>query len=358
MGTRWGTIFVCLFLVTGACGDDGAPGGGEDASTTPDAVVTDATPPADASPPDAMNCPAPAAGDVGGACADDGDCTAANSICVDEGENFPAVGYCVNECMSDTDCATGSSCVDIIEPSPFAALNTAGGGPPDKLCMPNCCANDTCGDGLLCSNVLAVTIPLDKNACLPGDIAATDHDSCDSFGDCNEESFCVTGPDAPGGFCAQFGCIVGDNTTCTIGTNSLCIGEGVGGMGACFKQCTMDSECREAEGYQCLSIGALSICAHATFGNGCGADADCGLSPWTCDTGQPGGYCTIACDPAGANVCGQDAVCIDRTGGDPSDAYCADLCMGSGSQGDCRTGYFCAGGSPGGQGACIPAPMP
>jgi len=340
--------------MTGACGDDDGSSGNEDAAVVADAAdVADATPVADAGIPDAMNCPAPAAGQVGGTCTMDSDCTGTNPICVDEEEQFPSEGFCTFACTLDAECGAGASCVDIIEGGggAFAALNQHGGGPPDKICLPDCCAGDRCSDGQLCLSVLASQIPLEKNACVPGNGNASDHDACESFGDCNEESVCITGPESPGGMCAQFNCIVGDNSTCEHGTNSLCVGGGVGGPGACFKQCTADSECRMAEGYQCLSIGALSICTHVGFGAACTATSDCGVAPWTCDTGQPGGYCTTPCDAAGgpSDQCGEDAICIDPDANPTNDNdYCADTCTGPGT---CRPNYTCNGG-----GVCVPSP--
>lgn len=292
-----------------------------------------------------MLCPAPAFGSVGGPCDTDGDC-GINHFCADEGEGFPADGYCTFECAVNTDCPSGSSCVDI-------TTTSGGGGGPDKLCLPDCCAGDTCADGMICSDVIAGFIPLDANACVPGDSAAHDHDACTDFGQCNKDSACLAGPENPGGNCAQVGCVVGDNTTCAD-ANSICIGPNIGGQGACYKSCDTSADCRASEGYQCFDIGALSVCGHSGFGDPCTAAADCGVSPWTCDTGQTGGYCTIPCDPMG-NDCGDNGVCHDADGNPATqDAYCADVCRGAG-QGSCRTGYTCFGGSAMTDGYCLPA---
>lgn len=336
--------------MTGGCGDDG--GSATDASVTPDSAVTDATVP-DAALPDAQVCVAPAAGAIGGACTDDLDCgdPIDGYFCVNAEENFPAQGYCTRSCTMNTDCDANSQCVDIVEPTPPALHR--GGGAPDMLCLPNCCAGDTCAAGFLCQDTIAGTIPLDKQACTPGNGDASDHDACEGFYDCNGDSFCITGPESPNGMCAQVGCIVGDNTTCTHGANSICVGQTVGGPGFCVQQCTLDADCRESEGYQCLMFGGLSVCAHRGFGDACVADGDCGADPWTCDVAQPNGYCTIACDPANLSAeCGDNASCYDPPGGGTTDAYCADNCMGAPNQGTCRPGYLCSVTD----GVCLPAP--
>ncbi len=333
------TSLIC-FLTIGVmgCGDN-APAEPDAAVVQPDAAEPDAASP-DAQPP--VECPAPAAGAIGGACRASSECDSAlgtgDGLCLDEAvvngvTNWPAVGYCTRTCSETSPCPAGASCLDV------------GGG--FLACLPDCCEQETCFDGMLCQdNLIGSPLP-DALACVPGNAAAADGDPCTDFGDCNRSSVCRPDPLVfPGGLCATINCTVGDDSTCS-GGRCLDLDQGGPGGGVCFKSCDSSADCRQAEGYYCrddTAMGFGKYCTHAEAGDTCIADSDCGIAPWTCRTSAqsfPGGYCTVeACPTPGTGAgCPQGSavsVCHQPATG-PN--FCARSCQNNPSI--CRAGYTC-----------------
>jgi len=99
-----------------------------------------------------------------------------------------------------------------------------------------------------------------------------------------------------------------------------------------------------------LLIGsALSVagCGGTNVGQSCTTNSDCsnGLS---CNTAQPGGYCTKGCSQEGSiTECPGGSVCSSQGGG----LLCAAVCQ---SQGDCRSEYECNGVSNSDSKSCRP----
>ncbi|MBZ0231864.1 MAG: hypothetical protein K8M05_05895 [Deltaproteobacteria bacterium] len=344
---RTAIALALLALWVAACGDNQVPGGGADAPEL-DAPAADGR--VDA--PIDANCPLREPGLVGGACTSDAQCDSAvganDGFCLDAtdgGIGWPATGYCVTKigtCTQDSECGAGNVCVTI---------NDSDG--PFSACMPACGTDPCkCANGQVCSNNLA-TSPMDKMACIPGNEAAIDGDSCTGFGECDINSICrVDQFEHPNGQCMQIGCTIGNDATCTSGGDGHCANPGFVTAGAgCLDACTSDADCRQADGYKCFDGGSSTgrYCRHPQTGDACATDTDCGdAAQWDCRTGVtfPGGYCTLqtACNPTTGSGCtAGSSVCYDPPGGGATDAYCVDRCTGV-AQGTCRTGYVCTPG--------------
>lgn len=362
-------LLACLIVGSVACGDgiadrpiDG-PWVQDDAPLPPDAASNDAPRPPDAAPPDATACPAPAAGDVGGACAINADCAAAGfeGLCqvANNGDQFhwPAEGFCFRTCDTTADCGAGAFCTTI-SGNQARALGFAPAADEFKVCFPECCEGNRCSPGRVCGDAIYGFITLEQDACFPGDGAATDGDTCEEFADCNVSSDCRDGDiEDPNGMCITMGCTVGDDSTCAPGGDGHCIADQIPGQAfglpVCVDTCDTDADCRIADGYTCrdeTAAGLGKFCWHAQIGDACTSDADCGGGALTCDTAQPGGSCTLACDVD--TPCPDGDICVDPGNGDPS--FCADRCATSDPI-PCRTGYSCVV-STGGKSACLVTP--
>ncbi|MFL5318519.1 MAG: hypothetical protein ACJ790_02610 [Myxococcaceae bacterium] len=96
-------------------------------------------------------------------------------------------------------------------------------------------------------------------------------------------------------------------------------------------------------GFGLLAAG----CGGTDVGHSCTTNSDCsnGLS---CNTNQPGGYCTKGCSVEGSGTeCPGGSVCSSQGGG----LLCALVCQG---QNDCRAEYECNGVSGSDQKTCRP----
>lgn len=207
----------------------------------------------------------------------------------------------------------------------------AGDGPPPALCLPDCCAGDMCPTGQLCGDRLQGFFSLDGKSCTPGDSTAIDGEACAGSHECNVNSFCLEDLDAPGGYCATLGCVVGGANTCAPGGDGVCAGAPVGEVGVCLDTCTQQSDCRTSEGYKCVAIGQLNVCVHPDVGDPCTQNSDCGVTPWECFTaanGWPNGYCTVRnCDPTDEESCTDNSFCHDPDGtANNGDEYCVKSC--------------------------------
>ena len=316
--------------------DDAADGD----AAIPDAGVPDAEIP-DAAPPDARVCRALVAPEAGAPCSIDSDC-GLGGLCLNGEDGWPDTGYCSRTCIFDSNCGARGFCSDDI----------GGGG---RICLARCCGDEACGEtGNSCQDALIGFIPLGGLACLPADETAGDGAACAEFADCASFSFCQVDPfEAPGGYCLTVGCTVGDDSTCAAAGDGTCIDFGDGGQPLCVDTCTVPSDCRESEGYDCVDVGPpfgkLCFYNHAAPGSACTVDSDCADPPWECLTGGggafPGGYCGAdGCDPADETTCPDETVCYDDDPGTlDGTEYCAALCDPAAIPADCREGegYAC-----------------
>ena len=321
----------------------------------------------DAAQPDADNpirCEVPAAGQVGGLCADTGTCNAPagggglTTLCLDNNLSvpWPPGGFCTAfECTTDEECGEGNVCGQL-----------SAGGTPFGACLPACCegvgVGDVCSVGRICADT-AFGEALGVNACLPGTPGIADGAPCSDFSACDVNSTCRDDPfQQPGGQCAVLNCA--DDTDCAPGGDGRCVNLTEDQVGAvCVDDCTDDSDCRTDEGYRCIDHGAPlgRFCRHPAPGDPCTADADCGTDgagdPWVCRETNAAhayadGYCTIEdCTVGDGDTCPIFSHCVSLD--NEADTFCADECeMGSSS---CGAGYQCAEvGTATGEFACIP----
>ena len=132
---------------------------------------------------------------------------------------------------------------------------------------------------------------------------------CTSNADCKDagaQCFQENNGGEPTGFINGY-CLISDCTAGSCPEGSICEAIFVGGGTACVDACQGTPECRNTEGYQCVSMtaGGSAFCFR-----GCGQDS-------TCPAGYACGddaYCTPACtdDFCGPDkVCGEDGLCHD-----------------------------------------------
>lgn len=364
------TLALALALscvaVLSSCGDNLSPDN-TDASTIDTAVIdvsvidTAIDSPID-TPIDVSvdaNCPARTPGTIGGACINDANCDSGaatgDGICL-RGllgtVTWPAQGYCINRydaCNDDQQCGAGNLCATISDP-----------GGDFRACLPACgtgpCA---CSNGQICAGSFSGSVLQGGDmACFPGNNAATDGDACVGFGECQQDSLCLTDAlEYPGGQCATIGCTIGNDSTCATGGDGHCVDlssitAGLNQGAVCVDRCIGDTDCRQADGYRCFDGGGSvgRFCRHPQAGDACGTDADCGNpNLWDCKTGLtfPGGMCTptTGCPtPGSGQGCSPtSSICYDSVlPAVSSDNVCANRCGGPiGTQGGCRAGYVC-----------------
>jgi hypothetical protein len=278
-------------------------------------------------------------------------CSATSNFCPDQGlcadfsdGSGPEFAICFDTCASSNDCRAGYMCVE----------ENSGAG----FCIANCtsdaeCDNNTCNES---SGYCTATVgAVDGSTCTSGSDCASGYcgteagsgnprgvcnSLCDpsSGGLCPGDSVCVDyGSADPGeyGICFD-GCVISGN--CRGGYACFDVG---GGEGACWPDCTSDSECA---GGTCNENSGL--CEAQGAGK---ADGEACLSSTECESnfcmsestwGQPGGMCSSYCDPGdGAAACPSGGECISFTApGEPIFAVCIDGCDATAT---CRAGYSC-----------------
>ena len=239
-------LLIAILWTFASCGDDG--GGGDDRRV-------DAGPDADADTDADEVC----LGDTvsptaAGPCGCQADCDAPELCVTEETYGIPG-GLCLRVCEQDGDCASGQIC------------------DPDLGCADGCVTTDECRLGYVCTSLGSAagdfrcvgqcqddadcpatgTCDLYSVTCgnageHPGNGALGD--PCNSDADCMG-AFCGQGDGFPGGYCTAF---------CTVSRqgcpeDGICVPQlgDADDMGTCFRSCTLDSECREAEGYICGS---------------------------------------------------------------------------------------------------------
>jgi hypothetical protein len=128
--------------------------------------------------------------------------------------------------------------------------------------------------------------------------------------------------DYPGGYCNVDPCTNKEGNLCPVGASCVMLN---GENGQCFKNCTMDSDCRTTEGYFCLDMTAddrpgglwVSGASHKLCSRG---TLICPSSPQDCPSGRP--HCVLPNDggPASTYAGTVDATAVDGAGDAASDA--------------------------------------
>ncbi|MBI3782181.1 MAG: hypothetical protein HY270_02150 [Deltaproteobacteria bacterium] len=253
-------------------------------------------------------------GAVGDPCASDGIC--ADGTCFN---SLPG-GYCTRVDCATNGCPDGSVC-----------FNTSGSG---SACYKSCTSASQCrsGEGYICDADNTCYLPANPTP-TPAPNSGRVGDPCTRDADC-AGSTCFT--DLPGGYCSRLQC-----ATLGCPDGSTCFDLTAGGS-ACYKTCTLPSQCRVAEGYTCDADNSCYTASGPTptpkpnlkpVGDPCQLDTDC-RDAW-CFMDLPGGYCTRL-DCARLD-CPSGSVCFDLADGDSA---CYKTCA---SAADCRAaeGYIC-----------------
>ena len=335
MGNRIEVVIGCCLLSAlwlGGCGDDGGDEDGNQAGADGSTGVS-----GNGGGGSGTN-PLPA-DTAGKACTGDTDCGPGTCEMEVEGlDGMPTAapgGYCMGNCMSDTDCGSGGVCVG------------AGGGGQGQgqggLCYDGCMGDTDCREGYLCGPITSTCRPAPPTDQLGDDVAGT---MCTADADCSGgvcETMRSNGTMLPGGYCSG-ACLMDSH----CGAGGTCRRAGAG-AGLCYGSCASDADCTR-DGYRCRDIGGdLLGCLPAPdplpdgiTGAPCATDAECGAVMGACATelpaagggniAAPGGYCTIECE---VDVdCGAGGVCVNTRGG----ARCFKTCA---TATECRTDYVC-----------------
>ncbi len=221
-------------------------------------------------------------------------------------------------------------------------------------------------------------------SCVPG--TTPNGGSCFANTDCSaahQDPICLDDfdfPAFPNGYCSEF-C---NATTLPCSAGNVCYtGLNISMDGVCLHECTMDSDCRTADGYACVSKGLSSkVCAlgpeticndyidndfnnltdcddpncQATspdcvpgsnaIGQPCTVNTQCtasvGINNPVCldelDEGYPNGYCSHFCDPSSSTDCGANGLCVPN--GPDGENVCFQTCT---TNTQCRVadGYSC-----------------
>jgi len=204
----------------------------------------------------------PAAGEVGAACQEDGECN--SSWCLKE-SSFPD-NYCSKDCSADPTCPDKSTC---------HAYSTF------KFCMRDCASDGDCRQGYVC----------DYNVCLPP---------------CSADKFCKQGDTCFNGRC---------KAKCS--TNDDCGGDLRCQDGKCVAPCKTDGDC--LPGFTCdTAAGNCKPKPGKPMGEPCGADKDCATG--YCLPGHK--ICSVKCTSSkqcpSAYACGPDIYDKDFNGTDDS----------------------------------------
>ena len=353
-------LLACAAILLAApllgCGDNRKVNEGDVDATVADAPDIDAVP-IDARPVDAAidaNCPARAAGTVGGTCISDAQCDSAtgagDGFCLRGAQGsivWPTEGYCVNQIDSCTvnSCGAGNQCTTIDDP--LGAF---------RACMPACGADPCiCSNGQICATGFSGSdLGAGQMACLPGNAASIDGAACTGFGECAQDSLCQNNAfEFPGGMCGRIGCTIGNDSTCAAGGDGHCVDlaqitAGFNTGTICVDRCVSDTDCRQGEGYRCVDGGGTigKYCRHPQIGDTCTMDAQCDDAVgMRCGFSLPGGFCTVRqpCPtPGSSQGCAPlSSICWD--GPTPADLnFCVDRCGGpENTQGGCRAGLTC-----------------
>ncbi len=219
-------------------------------------------------------------------------------------------GYCaIPSCQGGQACPSGAVC----------DANFQDGG---SFCLKSCQSNTDCrvSEGYECDQFGTCWpaqggVPSGGSSPIGGP-CASNTDCMDAGAQCFQEN----NGGEPTGFINGY-CLISDCTANSCPAGSICETIFVGGGTACVDACQGTPECRNTEGYQCVSMAAG---ANAFCFRGCGQDSTCPAG-YACGADA---YCTPACTD---EFCGPDMVCGD-------DGLCHDPPCTAGS---CPAGLVC-----------------
>ncbi len=258
--------------------------------------------------------------DVGNACTGNGQCSL--SACITQDQSGWSGGYCSGACRTSAQCGTGAIC---------GLIDDNG----DGLCLKACSSNSDCRTGYQCYD----RDEDGANECAP--VASGNRaigDSCTLIQQCSggQDGTCIReGNDWQNGYCTEF-CT--SNADCPSGSNCF---DGV----LCADNCTSNAQCRS--GYLCIDRdgnGQRECLPGATGSTPPGGSC---TNTWNCnggeygfcaneaETGFPGGYCIIDCDPNNGNSCPSGSTCWASQ---DSGFLCVETCPNGN---ECRSGYQC-----------------
>jgi hypothetical protein len=207
---------------------------------------------------------------IGGPCKEDSDCNSGHC------DTQPGGGYCIEGCMDNTNCPTGSACWQI-----------AG---HDAYCLQLCSSDAQCREGYACAPGADICVPIagctSSGDCMSGATCNLATGLCSGAlgspgivgAPCSDDTQCTTGPypfcigsdqDFSGGYCSS-AC----NSDQQCGHNGVCVpnivqgGPGGGTFSACFAGCNGNNDCRSK--YNCLNDNNQKFCF--AF---CVTDMDC-----------------------------------------------------------------------------------
>ncbi len=177
--------------------------------------------------------------EIGEACADDTDCAGNDPICADN-QDFDG-GFCTASCTDDFGCPQGTHCAQL----PFYS---------DKVCAPNCQADNDCRPG---GSYGCWDADEDgKQECFPKPLGSSPAGgACSGLSDCdaNAQGCLIQPTQFPGGLCARQ-CLFGFDCPGTMKCVTIF---GEGRLGVCLDDCTDDpNACRQ--NYTC-SVSTDSI---------------------------------------------------------------------------------------------------
>lgn len=318
-----------------------------------------------------------AAGTIGAACEEAGDCTEveepvclkqpggycseecqgsglfecdSQSICHGLGDR---AWYCLDGCLTENG---NADCRDEYRCEPRPDVNNLDGRPVG-VCLPKCKADAECPTGRRCE--------LETGNCVPRGTKKTG-EACTGNAPCNG-GLCLKNDTFRGGYCSAR---CGDQfSECEPG--SFC--HEVEGTAVCLAACDGDTDCRAGEGYKCRTIATrkdrdgkdvpVRVCVprcqsnaecddgfHCDAASGdcvegagepnpigefCAGDDECRSGTCLVDEDWLNGYCTAEC--AGPDDCSDGSVCGRTAFGQ----RCLGACQGDL---DCRPGYVCLDG--------------
>jgi hypothetical protein len=222
-------------------------------------------------------------------------------------------GYCSGICGQDSDCGQGGRCIRVADVF----------GTPLSYCAKTCSSDSQCDPELECRKagdlrgVFDAVVEFLDGGVEGVDVQATPDICQEQAGTtqlangavgkaCTAENagsvcgggHCDTSFLNPGGYCTG-NCFEHSECGNTGGCSRNFLNTTLGVAGACLLKCTVDTDCRQAEGYACVTAEALlgpgSYCAYVpTFDGGVavgdgGAPASDAGTPASDDAGTPAG---------------------------------------------------------------------
>jgi hypothetical protein len=193
---------------------------------------------------------------LGHECQSDGDCEAGYQYCGTgraflDGKGPPVGGgYCTASCdpQASATCGTGAVCGPFYE------------------CLSTCSSDADCvalrtpgSPGTITCSTRLVGADIGASACILSTPGAHIGDPCAAYKDCPPGSFCrADNPLVSGAFVNGYCSDLCDPTaaTSTCGAGTVCVNADPTNaqFGLCWRSCTSTSDCRTADGYQCVPV--------------------------------------------------------------------------------------------------------